>query len=147
MGFDTSRTYSPGGGTRAYRLSGKGVRIRTPPAWNHPDPVGRCPVGVSILESMKLNRPVSWFLVAFGVWSWIVWTTFVKNLWKDVSGLAFDNGSPTAYFWVHLTLAITSFLLGTAIGVLGLRSLRVLKREAAAGTPAEQNASDTASVQ
>ncbi|MDJ0340530.1 hypothetical protein QMK19_10965 [Streptomyces sp. H10-C2] len=94
---------------------------------------------------MKLNRPVSWFLVAFGVWSWIVWTTFVKNLWKDVSGLAFDNGSPTTYFWVHLALAITSFLLGTAIGVLGLRSLRVLRREAAAGTSSDP-ASDPASV-
>ncbi|MCZ4099596.1 SCO4848 family membrane protein [Streptomyces sp. H39-C1] len=106
---------------------------------------------------MKLNRPVSWFLVAFGVWSWIVWTTFVKNLWKDVSGLAFDNGSPTAYFWVHLTLAITSFLLGTAIGALGLRSLRILKREAAgttagsdagtaAGSDAGRHPSDTAAV-
>lgn len=79
---------------------------------------------------MKLSRPVSWFLVAFGVWSWIVWTTFVKNLWKDASGLAFehgDHGAPTAYFWVHLALAVTSFLLGTGIGVLGLRGLRALR--------------------
>ncbi len=35
-----------------------------------------------------------------GVWSWIIWVTFVKNLWKDGSGLAFnDAGNPTAYFW------------------------------------------------
>jgi hypothetical protein len=83
---------------------------------------------------MKLSPRVSWFLVAFGVWSWVVWTTFVKNLWKDTSGLAFahgDHGSPTAYFWIHLTLAIVSFLLGTAIGVLGLRGLRALRSEAA----------------
>jgi hypothetical protein len=89
---------------------------------------------------MKLSRRVSWFLVAFGVWSWIVWTTFVKNLWKDTSGLAFhhgDHGSPTAYFWIHLTLAIVSFLLGTGIGVLGARGLRALRREAAAETPAQ----------
>lgn len=81
---------------------------------------------------MKLSRRVSWFLVAFGVWSWIVWITFVKNLWKDTSGLAFhhgDHGSPTAYFWIHLTLAIVSFLLGTAIAALGLRSLRTLHHE------------------
>ncbi|WP_405586563.1 SCO4848 family membrane protein [Streptomyces sp. NBC_01190] len=76
---------------------------------------------------MKLSRRVSWFLVAFGVWSWIVWTTFVKNLWHDTSGLAFhhgDHSAPTAYFWIHLTLAIVSTILGTAIGILGLRALR-----------------------
>lgn len=84
---------------------------------------------------MKLSRRVSWFLVAFGVWSWIVWVTFVKNLWQDASGLAFHHGDhshPTAYFWIHLALAITSTVLGTAIGVLGLRGLRALHR----GTPA-----------
>lgn len=83
---------------------------------------------------MKLSRRASWFLVAFGVWSWIVWTTFVKNLWADASGLAFPHGDhshPTAYFWIHLTLAITSTALGTAIATLGLRSLRA----ASAHTP------------
>lgn len=75
---------------------------------------------------MKLSRRVSWFLVAFGVWSWWIWITFAKNLWADASGLAFHAGHPTAYFWVHLLLAITSFLLGTAIGVIGLRGLRAL---------------------
>ncbi|BDM72685.1 hypothetical protein HEK616_61720 [Streptomyces nigrescens] len=85
-----------------------------------------------ILEPMKLSRPVSWFLLAFGVWSWFIWITFVKNLCKDGSGLAFnDAGDPTAYFWVHLLLAVTSFLLGTAIGVIGFRGVRALRREAA----------------
>jgi hypothetical protein len=80
--------------------------------------------------AMKLSRPVSWFLLAFGVWSWFIWITFVKNLWRDASGLAFDDaGDPTGYFWVHLLLAVTSFLLGTAIGVIGLRGLRALRRE------------------
>ncbi|MEV0120858.1 hypothetical protein AB0I16_04755 [Streptomyces sp. NPDC050703] len=27
-------------------------------------------------ERMKLSRPVSWFLLAFGVWSWFIWITF-----------------------------------------------------------------------
>ncbi|CCB76455.1 putative integral membrane protein [Streptantibioticus cattleyicolor NRRL 8057 = DSM 46488] len=76
---------------------------------------------------VRLSRRVSWFLVAFGVWSWCIWITFVKNLWADGSGLAFDHGHPTAYFWVHLLLAVVSFLLGTAIGVLGLRGLRALR--------------------
>ena len=96
-----------------------------------------CPEGIAILAGMhdsttrglRLSKPVSLFLLAFGVWSWFVWITFVKNLWKDGSGLAFDDaGDPTGYFWVHLLLAITSFLLGTAIGVLGLRGLRALRQ-------------------
>ncbi|MER6384274.1 hypothetical protein [Streptomyces sp. NPDC001250] len=77
---------------------------------------------------MKLSRPVSWFLLAFGVWSWVIWVTFVKNLVKDSSGLAFDHGHPTAYFWVHLLLAVVSFVLGTVIGGIGLRGLRALRR-------------------
>ncbi|GGY71645.1 hypothetical protein GCM10010385_21890 [Streptomyces geysiriensis] len=79
-------------------------------------------------EGMKLSRPVSWFLLAFGVWSWIIWITFVKNLIKDSSGLAFEDGDPTAYFWVHLLLAVVSFVLGTVVGVIGLRGVRALRR-------------------
>ncbi|MFJ1863621.1 SCO4848 family membrane protein [Streptomyces sp. NPDC101733] len=79
---------------------------------------------------MKLSRSVSWFLLAFGVWSWFIWVSFVRNLWKNGSGLSFDAaGDPTAYFWVHFLLAITSFLLGTAVGVIGLRGVRALRRE------------------
>ncbi|MED7947791.1 SCO4848 family membrane protein [Streptomyces sp. BE303] len=80
---------------------------------------------------MKLTRPVSWFLAAFGVWSWVIWSTFAKNLWKDSGGQAFVNGDhsqPTAFFWVHLLLAITSFLLGTAVGVIGLRGILAARR-------------------
>jgi len=80
---------------------------------------------------MKLSRPVSVFLLAFGVWSVFIWTTFVKNLFEDVSGLAFDAaGDPTGFFWVHLTLAVTSFGLGVAIGVIGLRGFLAGRRAA-----------------
>ncbi|MEU9747118.1 hypothetical protein AB0P45_12895 [Streptomyces niveus] len=90
---------------------------------------------------MKLSRPVSWFLLAFGVWSWFIWITFVKNLWQDGSGLAFDDaGDPTGYFWVHLLLAITSFLLGTGVGAVGFRGVRALRGELAAETPGEASA-------
>ncbi|MYQ92611.1 hypothetical protein GTY20_15290 [Streptomyces sp. SID4946] len=58
-----------------------------------------------------------------------MWITFVKNLVKDGSGLAFHDGRPTAYFWVHLVLAIVSFVLGTVIGGIGLRGVRALRRE------------------
>ncbi|MCD0442902.1 hypothetical protein LO763_04590 [Glycomyces sp. A-F 0318] len=78
---------------------------------------------------MKLSRPVSVFLLAFGVFSVFVWTTFVKNLFADVSGLAFDAaGDPTGYFWVHIALAVASFGFGVAIGVIGLRGLLALRR-------------------
>ncbi|WP_424212172.1 SCO4848 family membrane protein [Streptomyces sp. BI20] len=78
---------------------------------------------------MKLSRGVSWFLLAFGAWSWFIWVSFVRNLWKDGSGLAFDDaGDPTAYFWVHLALAVTSFVLGTVVGAIGLRGVRALRR-------------------
>ncbi|MDH6580136.1 hypothetical protein [Kitasatospora sp. MAP5-34] len=76
---------------------------------------------------MKLSRRTSWFLAAFGVWSMIIWTTFVKNLWQDSAHQAFTNGDhshPTAFFWIHLTLAVTSFVLGVAVGVVGLRGVR-----------------------
>ncbi|MCH7230392.1 hypothetical protein L0U85_05905 [Glycomyces sp. L485] len=78
---------------------------------------------------MKLSRPISWFLLVFGMWSWFIWITFVKNLFADASGLAFDAaGDPTGYLWVHLALAVTSFVLGTAIGVIGLRGLLAIRR-------------------
>jgi hypothetical protein len=98
---------------------------------------------------MKLSRRVSWFLVAFGVWSWIVWTTFVKNLWADASGLAFPHGDhshPAPYFWIHLALAITSTILGTAIAVLGIRGLRALRpaRVQADAASAESESEPTA---
>lgn len=92
-------------------------------------PRRRCRREARDTERMKLSRPVSWFLLAFGVWSWFIWITFVKNLWKDGSGLAFDDaGDPTAYFWVHLTLAVASFVLGTVVGAIGLRGVRALRR-------------------
>ncbi|WP_327266897.1 hypothetical protein OG444_23815 [Streptomyces sp. NBC_01232] len=82
---------------------------------------------------MRLSRTASWFLLAFGVWSWFIWVSFVRNLWRNGSGLAFDAaGGPTSYFWVHLTLAVSSFLLGTAVGLIGLRAVLALRRESRA---------------
>ncbi|MFC4335381.1 SCO4848 family membrane protein [Salininema proteolyticum] len=76
-----------------------------------------------------MGRGISWFLLLFGAFSWYLWITFTVNLTEDASGLAFDSaGDPTPYFWVHLVLAVTSFLLGTAIGVIGFRGLRALRK-------------------
>lgn len=100
---------------------------RPTPLWVS-SPRTRSPLDGSDTERMKLSRPVSWFLLAFGVWSWVIWITFVKNLVADGSGLAFEDGEPTGYFWVHLTLAVISFVLGTVVGFIGLRGVRAIHR-------------------
>ncbi|WP_253916868.1 SCO4848 family membrane protein [Streptomyces sp. MNP-20] len=74
------------------------------------------------MSTPHVRRRVGWVLGT------CLWITFVKNLWKDGSGLAFDDGRPTAYFWVHLTLAVVSFVLGTVVGTIGLRGVRALRR-------------------
>jgi hypothetical protein len=79
---------------------------------------------------MRLSRRASWFLTAFGVWSIWIWVTFFKNLWADGEGLAFvhgDHSRPTAYFWIHATLALSSLILGVVVGSIGVRSLRSLR--------------------
>lgn len=88
------------------------------------------------LDGMRMSRPVSLFLLAFGVWSWVIWITFVRNLWDSDEAWAAD-GSPTAFFAVHLTLAIVSFVLGTIIGVLGWRGLRGRRSAATAASQSE----------
>jgi len=70
---------------------------------------------------MIVSRPVAWFLFGFGVWSWIIWPTFLKNIWQD--DRSFNHGM-TSFFAVHLALTIASLAFGTAIGFLGLRALR-----------------------
>ncbi|NKQ57964.1 hypothetical protein HFP15_34395 [Amycolatopsis sp. K13G38] len=75
-----------------------------------------------------MSSKVAWFLLGFGIWSGIIWITFVKNLWASDNSWAPD-GSATAFFVVHLILAIVSFILGTIIGVIGLRGLRARKSE------------------
>ncbi|MDT7725996.1 MAG: hypothetical protein QOI21_2572 [Actinomycetota bacterium] len=74
------------------------------------------------------------FLAAFGIWSWVIWVTFAKNLWDSDRAWAAD-GSPTAYFVVHAVLTVVSFVLGTIIGVIGWRGLRAARK-----APSEQSA-------
>lgn len=77
---------------------------------------------------MRLSPAVSWFLIGFGVWSWVIWPVFLRNIAADPR--SFDNGSPTAFFLVHLVLTVVSFAAGTAIGVLGIRGLLAARRTA-----------------
>src|SRR5882757_5313470 len=50
------------------KLHGSGREVPFPSL-----PRRRSPVGDGDTEPMKLTRPVSWFLVVFGVWSWVIW--------------------------------------------------------------------------
>lgn len=72
---------------------------------------------------MRISRGTSIFFLAFGVWSWIIWITFAKNLWANTQSWSPD-GSVTGYFIVHAVLTVVSFVLGTIIGVIGWRALR-----------------------
>lgn len=73
------------------------------------------------MGAVLLSKRVSGFLVAFGVWSWWIWPTFLRNIWAD--GRSWHNGA-TGFFLVHLVLVIVSLALGTAIGTLGVRGWR-----------------------
>lgn len=90
---------------------------------------------------MRLSRRASWLLIAFAVWSWIIWVTLIKNINNDPR--AWNGNSPTGFLMVHVVLAIISLVMGTAIGWLGWKGLRALKSptdsgpESAAGEPAE----------
>ncbi|MGN6607255.1 MAG: SCO4848 family membrane protein [Jatrophihabitans sp.] len=78
---------------------------------------------------MTITRRLGWFFVVFGVWSWVIWPTFLCNIWKDKRSW---NHGMTAFFGVHLVLTVVSLALGTVIGVLGIRALLAARRAPAA---------------
>ncbi|MGP4015515.1 SCO4848 family membrane protein [Saccharopolyspora sp. 5N708] len=75
---------------------------------------------------MTVSRRVALFLLAFGVWSYLLWPTFVRNIWH--SDRSWAAGSPTPYLLVHLVIAVVSLVLGTIIGVIGWRAYRATRR-------------------
>ncbi|ACU75939.1 conserved hypothetical protein [Catenulispora acidiphila DSM 44928] len=74
---------------------------------------------------MRLGRVASWFLVAFGVWSVIIWPRFMEAIWDDKR--SWDDG-PTSFFLVHAVLVAVSMVAGVSIGVIGWRSVRGLRK-------------------
>jgi hypothetical protein len=90
------------------------------------------PAGADTAE-VKLTRGKSVFLLLFGVWSWFIWVTLVINVAADPR--AFVAGSATAFFYVHLTLAIISIVFGTLIGLFGVRGLVASRRAAKVAHP------------
>lgn len=65
------------------------------------------------------------FLLAFGVWSYFLWITFIVNVSQDER--SWSAGSPTPFLIVHLVISVISLILGTVIGLLGYRALRAAK--------------------
>ena len=87
---------------------------------------------------MRLSRRASWLLIAFAVWSWIIWVTLVKNINADPR--SWNGNSPTGFLMVHVVLAIISLTMGTAIGWLGWKGLRGAKTPTAQVGAAEESA-------
>jgi hypothetical protein len=77
-------------------------------------------------EGVRLSRKWSWFLVAFGVWSWVIWLTFIHNIANDPR--SFTGNRPHAFFIVHLVLTVVSIVLGTIVGKVGYNGLRAARR-------------------
>jgi len=72
------------------------------------------------MPGVRLSRPASLFLLAFAVWTWVIWPVFLVNISRDPRSFA---EGPTGFFLVHAALAAVSLVLGTIIGVIGWRGL------------------------
>jgi hypothetical protein len=86
-------------------------------------------------------------LIAFAAWSWFIWVTLIKNISADSRSWS-PTHAPTAFFGVHVALAVISIAFGSAIGWLGWRGLRAskagtLKANATAETTAAAPAAKT----
>ena len=76
---------------------------------------------------MVISRRWAGFLIAVGVWTWIIWPRFALAIWDDTrawSGGRVGHGGPTGFLWIHALLIAVSFAVGTIVGVLGIRAWR-----------------------
>ncbi|MBO3740493.1 SCO4848 family membrane protein [Actinoplanes flavus] len=71
---------------------------------------------------MVINKRWAAFLVAVGVWTWLIWPRFGLAIWKDER--SFADGAPTSFLWVHALLIAASLAIGTGVGVLGVKAWR-----------------------
>ena len=77
---------------------------------------------------MVLSKRWAIFLAAAGVWTWVIWPRFGLAIWKD--DRSFADGRPTAFLVVHAVLIAASLVIGTTVGVLGVRAFRASRRSA-----------------
>jgi hypothetical protein len=70
-----------------------------------------------------LSRGWSLFLVAVGVFNWLIWPRFSVAIWDDArawSG-AVGHSNPTSFLLVHAVLVLTAVATSTVVGILGIR--------------------------
>ena len=76
---------------------------------------------------MVLSRRWAVFLILAGVWTWVIWPRFGVAIWDDPrawsSGVS-GHGTPTSFLWIHAVLIAVSLVVGTAVGVLGVKTVR-----------------------
>jgi hypothetical protein len=87
--------------------------------------------GVGHTAGVVLSRRWAAFLIAVGVWTWVIWPRFAVAIWNDGrawSGGTAGEGSPTSFLWVHALLIAASLAIGTAVGILGVRGWRAARR-------------------
>jgi len=78
-----------------------------------------------------ITRGWSAFLVAVGVWTWVIWPRFGLAIWDDPRAWSAGrpgHGSPTSFLWVHALLIAVSLAVGTIVGYLGVRAWRAGRR-------------------
>ncbi|MEV6298116.1 hypothetical protein AB0M02_01790 [Actinoplanes sp. NPDC051861] len=71
---------------------------------------------------MVISRRWAAFLIAVGVWTWLIWPRFGVAIYRD--DRSFADGTPTSFLWVHALLIGASLVIGTTVGVLGVRAFR-----------------------
>ncbi|WP_432901394.1 SCO4848 family membrane protein [Micromonospora matsumotoense] len=89
------------------------------------------PGALEYLTTMVLSRGWSLFLIGVGVWTWAIWPRFGLAIWNDArawAGGVVGEGAPTGFFWIHLLLIAASLVIGTTVGVLGVRGWRAARR-------------------
>jgi hypothetical protein len=70
---------------------------------------------------MRISGKAAFTLIAFGVYSWIIWPTFLKNIWADPR--SWKHGA-TGFFLVHLVLTVASLAFGTVVAAIGVKAWR-----------------------
>ncbi|BCJ42972.1 hypothetical protein GCM10010168_02880 [Actinoplanes ianthinogenes] len=76
---------------------------------------------------MVITRRWAAFLMAVGVWTWVIWPRFAVAIYKD--DRSFDGGTPTAFLVVHALLIGASLIIGTTVGVLGVRAWKAVPKK------------------
>lgn len=74
---------------------------------------------------VRLSRRWALFLVLVGAFQWLVWPTFLHNIWADDRSFGpGPGGGPTAFLVVHAVLTGAQLLLASVLLWLGFRALR-----------------------